>query len=111
MYAESNFPLVLLFALSLSQLSATIKQLTKLKPVKNLPNVQTIGFTYVAIIKILNDAVEAKAAKTLMWPTLDTILGVNLEPTKYPTKYPDIIIPVDKELKFSITDLTPIRLP
>ena len=39
------------------------------------------------------------------------LLGVKLEPTKYPTKYPDMIIPVDKELKFSITDLTPIRLP
>ena len=34
--------------------------------VKNLPKVQTTGFTYVTIIKILNDAVDAKAAKTLI---------------------------------------------
>jgi hypothetical protein len=50
----------------LSQLSATIKQLTTDIPVINLAKVHTIGFTYAEIIKILKDAMDAKAAKTLI---------------------------------------------
>ena len=34
------------------------------------------------IRKALKDASEANAAKTLMWPTFETKLGVVLEPTK-----------------------------
>jgi hypothetical protein len=39
---------------------------TILIPVKNLAKHQTIGLTNVACIKMLKDAVDAKAAKTLM---------------------------------------------
>ncbi len=37
-----------------------------LKPVINLPNIQTYGSTITEWSKILKDAVDAKAAKTLI---------------------------------------------
>ena len=58
---------------------------------------------------MLNEAVDAKAAKTLICPTLRTRLGTILAPVKYPTKYPDIIAPVAMKLNSSITDLTPSK--
>ena len=108
---DNNWPRVLLLARSSNQLSITIKILTKLNPVINLPNVQTIGFTKTAWIKILNDAIDAKAAKTLICPTYPTRLGIVFAPAKYPIKYPDIIAPVAKKLNSSITDLTPSKFP
>ena len=51
-------------------------------PVKNLAKLQTIGLTNIAWIKILKEAVDAKAAKTLMWPTLETRFGTMLAPIK-----------------------------
>ena len=50
---------------------------------------------------------DAKAAKTLMCPTLEITGVAVLAPIKYPTKYPDIIKPVEAKLKFSTTALTP----
>ena len=88
-----------------------MKMLTKLNPVINLPAVQITGLTKTAWIKILSEAIEAKAAKTLICPTFPTSLGIELAPAKYPTKYPDIIAPVAKKLNSSITDLTPSRFP
>ena len=74
-----------MLARSLSQLSATTKQLTTDIPVINLAKVHTMGFMYATIIKILKDAKDAQAAKTLIWPTLETSFGARSEPTKYPT--------------------------
>ncbi len=54
---------------------------------------------------------EAKAANTLMWPTLETKFGTILAPVKYPKKYADIRIPVARTSKSSITDLIPSRFP
>ena len=85
--------------------------LTILIPVKNLAKHQTIGLTNVACIKILKDAVDAKAAKTLMCPTLETKFGTMFAPIKYPIKYADIKIPVDSKVNSSITERTPNKLP
>ena len=48
----------------------------------NLDNVQTAGLTKITAIKILREASEAKAAKTLICPTLETNIGVVCEPKK-----------------------------
>ena len=48
-----------------------------------------------------NDAKDAKASKTLMWPTLEMRPGSVYAPIKYPTKYPDIIKPVEVRLNSS----------
>tara|TARA_B100001778_G_C18535619_1_gene605745 strand:+ start:775 stop:1113 length:339 start_codon:yes stop_codon:yes gene_type:complete len=65
------------------------------------------GFTKTECNKTDNDAIDAKAAKTLICPTLEITGVAVLAPIKYPTKYPDIIKPVDSRLKFSATALTP----
>ena len=70
-----------------------------------------LDVTNIAWIKILNEAIDAKAAKILIWPTLETIVGIVFAPMKYPTKYPDIIAPVARKLNSSITALTPSKLP
>ena len=54
---------------------------------------------------------DANAAKTLICPTLDIILGIVAAPIKYPTKYPDIMKPVEVKLNYSCTALTPKREP
>ena len=82
-----------------------------LNPVRNLAKTQTYGSTKTTCIKELRDAIEAKAANTLMWPTLVTSFGTIVAPMKNPIKYPDIIVPVAIKLKFSITDLIPKRFP
>ena len=60
---------------------------------------------------MLKDAVDAKAAKTLICPTLPTKFGTTFAPTKYPIKYPDINAPVAIILKFSNTALNPNKFP
>ena len=62
-------------------------------------------------IKITKDDNDANAAKTLICPTLDIILGIVAAPIKYPTKYPDIMNPVEVKLNSSCTALTPKREP
>tara|TARA_B100000482_G_scaffold52355_1_gene35192 strand:+ start:397 stop:591 length:195 start_codon:yes stop_codon:yes gene_type:complete len=57
-----------------------------LNPVKNLAKVHTTGSTNTTWTNELSDAIEAKAANTLMWPTLLMRLGIILAPTKYPMK-------------------------
>ena len=57
------------------------------------------------------EAKDAKAAKTLMWPTLEIIVGIVVAPIKYPTKYPDIMKPVAVKLNSSCTALTPNKEP
>ena len=47
------------------------------------------------------EAKDAKAAKTLMCPTLEIKAGIVAAPIKYPTKYPDIIKPVAVKLNSS----------
>ena len=69
------------------------------------------GWIKIEWTKITNEANDAKAAKTLIWPTLEMILGIVAAPTKYPTKYPDIIKPVAVKLNSSWTALTPRREP
>ena len=54
---------------------------------------------------------DANAAKTLICPTLDIIFGIVAAPIKYPTKYPDIMKPVEVKLNSSWTALTPRREP
>ena len=53
------------------------------------------------------EAKDAKAAKTLIWPTRDIRPVIVDVPMKYPTKYPDIIKPVAARLNSSCTALTP----
>ena len=61
--------------------------------------------------RITKEAKDANAAKTLMWPTLDIMFGIVVAPIKYPTKYPENKKPVDDRPKFSLTALTPNRVP
>ena len=44
------------------------------------------GWIITEWIKTTNEAKDAKAAKTLMWPTLEIIFGIVAAPIKYPTK-------------------------
>ena len=69
------------------------------------------GLIIIEWIRITNEAKDAKAAKTLIWPTREIILGIVAAPIKYPTKYPDIINPVAVKLNSSWTALTPKRDP
>ena len=66
MYRDKTFPLVLLVALSFNQLSTMIRIPIMLKPVKNLAKVQIIGSTKTTWTKELKEAMEAKAANTLI---------------------------------------------
>ena len=65
------------------------------------------GLINIACNNMEREAIEAKAANTLICPTLEIIFGAVLAPIKYPTKYPDIIKPVSDRLKFSSTARTP----
>ena len=85
-YKDNTFPLVLLFALSFNQLSTITNIPIILNPVKNLANVQITGSTNTTCTSELNDAIEAKAANTLIWPTLLTSLGIKKAPIKNPEK-------------------------
>ena len=84
---------------------------TILIPVNTLNRNQTNGFIKTEWTKITNDARDAKAAKTLICPTLEIIVGIVPAPIKYPTKYPDIIKPVAVKLNSSCTALTPSNEP
>ena len=61
--------------------------------------------------RITREASDAKAANTLIWPTLEMTFGIVAAPIKYPIKYPDIIKPVDVKLNSSWTALTPKSEP
>ena len=55
-------------------------------PVRTLNKNQINGLTKIECIKITNEANDAKAAKTLIWPTRETMFGMVAAPIKYPTK-------------------------
>ena len=55
-------------------------------PVRTLNRNQTNGFIKIEWTKITKEANDAKAAKTLIWPTLEIIFGIVAAPIKYPTK-------------------------
>ena len=55
---------------------------TILIPVKTLNKNHTIGFINIRCTKITRDAKDAKAANTLMWPTLEIIFGIVAAPIK-----------------------------
>ena len=68
--------------LSFNQLSAMVYIETILIPVTILNMNQVNGFTKIECIRTTIDAIDAKAAKTLMWPTLEIILVIVLAPIK-----------------------------
>ena len=82
-----------------------------LTPVSILNKNHMNGWIISEWIKTTSEAKDAKAAKTLIWPTLEIIFGIVEAPMKYPTKYPDIIKPVAVKENSSCTALTPNRDP
>ena len=80
---------------------------TILIPVKTLRKNHIKGCIIAEWIRITKDDSDANAAKTLICPTLEIMLGMVAAPMKYPTKYPDIINPVAVKLNSSWTALTP----
>ena len=59
-----------------------INHIGYLEPIDKFIN----GLIKIECIKITNEANDAKAAKTLIWPTLETMFGMVAAPIKYPTK-------------------------
>ena len=60
-----------------------------------------IGFTKIECNKTTIEVTEAKAANTLICPTLWINDCIIFAPIKYPTKYPENKKPVDDRPKFS----------
>ena len=109
MYIDRTLPLFLLLDLSFNQLSAIVYNETILIPVTTLKINQLHGFIIMEWRRTTIEAIDAKAAKTLICPTLKIKLGIVFAPIKYPTNYPDNIIPVAVKLNSSATALTPSK--
>ena len=72
----------MLLDLSLSQLSAMVYKETMLTPVIILNINQLNGLIIIECISIAIDAIEAKAAKTLICPTRKIKFGIVFAPIK-----------------------------
>ena len=72
---------------------------------------QTSGSTSSACARIDTEAREASAAKVRTCPTVRTARGAQTEPSRKPTKKPDMISPIRLLPKPSWVARTPSRLP
>ena len=71
--------------LSFNQLSAIVYMETILIPVTTLKTNQVNGLIKIECIRTTIDAIDAKAANTLICPTLEIRLVIVFAPIKYPT--------------------------
>ncbi len=86
MYADSRRPRVAFSARSFNQLSVTMYRPDMATPVSSRMNAHAQGSTQRANSRAATDASDAIAAKTRIWPTLSTNLGIPRAPNRKPAK-------------------------